>query len=209
MQIRDRKAIRERWIQTVDPATPSSRRVELERAFRKDVKQAEEEAILTDFDRIRRSIERIPDRPLVAVVMSSGYDDGLAVFAELRRVGKAPDIVRLGYSAHSYSGWKYFSDGSVMSSHHLYITSGDMDKIIAARESPLLLVDDVEDTGLTLARTGAAIRARLEHIGELWAWVGLLGPSMPFDRQPSARRNPKLLWVPEIATELGAEEITQ
>ena len=117
--ISKQREITNRWIQTVDPMTSAQDRAELERLFRRDVAQAQREARILNLPYID-DLEHVPQGVIAVVVMCAAYQGGLYLFGELKSLGKTDDIVRVGHSTWSHSGWKYFPDGTLMGSHELY-----------------------------------------------------------------------------------------
>lgn len=201
------QARREEWISTIDPQTAPGRRSELIGVFRQDIADAETAGLSLRTGSFYKGIARLPSGVIVASVMTSAYVHGINVFTELKRAGKATEIVRLGHSTHSFSGWKYFSDGTAFESNALYVLSGDIQLLRASPNAPIVLVDNVILSGITLARIVRTLREQ-GHAGELWIYEGSGRPTPVIlaDRHRIVGRAIKHARPLEVKTEQAKQE---
>ncbi|MDE1851885.1 MAG: phosphoribosyltransferase [Candidatus Micrarchaeota archaeon] len=172
----DKHSARQFWIDIFDPSTKVSvKRSSLEaleadmrRSSRRNGKPDERERshYTAEMARLTRAyaekvVARIDDEIIVAVVMTGGYDIGKEVFKASVNAGIASDFVLIGHSCRARSNIKLFSDGTEMEYDKLYIAGDHLDLLIANKDRRILIVDDMIETGLTIARIGEALKASI------------------------------------------------
>jgi hypothetical protein len=171
--------IHECWVKVFDPASPTSLKNTLKEGLRENVEINADECIrgiqedyLSDYKKSKHvrppfiKFSSLPSGMTVAMVMCQGYRYH-SIYASLKKDLIAERFVLIGYSTGRYDTSKVFSDGTSMA-RRVFITEEDLEIIRQNSKEPMLLVDRIVCSGLTLATIGNSLRGQLGYSGKLY-----------------------------------------
>lgn len=161
------------WVALFDPLTPLAMKDKIASTFREEFTEC---ATQRKFSPPFFDTRVLPPKgTIVATVMVGGYLYGKEAFARLHNDSISDSFVLMSYSSGRRQG-KYFSDGVTNMSGAIYITARDLKFLEECPDSPILLVDECKDTGLTLSTIGNSLKCQLSHsrqIYELYSTRGI------------------------------------
>ena len=170
---------REMWVKLFDPSSPSELRRDMLLKLRKGV---EEECSLygdvrkyNKFHPVKEELEAMPRDLTLVIIMTGGYS-GKDLYGYLKAKKIAERFVLAGFSSGGYTVDKRFSNGKSMNGT-IYAPKDDLEIMLQNQKSPILLYDDVIDTGLTVSLIGKALKKKLGHSGELLEMQKIHPPS--------------------------------
>lgn len=164
------------WVGIFDKSIPRSQKIELLDALRSDFKKSSEESECTR-DLIRLFEKSTPPNGIiVATIMVSAYPFSPKFYGYLNKAGISNHHIFLSYSSGSHSKDKIFSDGSEMKGK-LYLPEADLKMLMQEGSRPVLLVDNVIETGVTVGTIASTLVYQLGHSGVIYQLIDHRGLS--------------------------------
>lgn len=145
---------RNSWIALFDQQTPRKIKGEIEKKL---IDEVEEKSLRPTENIEVNYLSEPPKDAISAIIMAAGYYPGTDIFSYLRADSISTRFIFMGYSSGMHSTDKTFSDRSPMCGK-LYITEEHIKVIAENISAPIIFLDAVIDTGLTVAAIGNSLR---------------------------------------------------
>ncbi len=173
-RLHDLHKVRRAWVKLFDRHTSNAERSAIKIAMRRYLEKEIKEATSDMQSKFVAPIPNdlllpVPKGAIVAVIMTRAFNDIQHFYASLNpgAEGIVTDMVFIGYSSGKYNSDKNFSDGENMAGK-IYIPREDLAFLLENTATPILLVDDVICTGVTVSAIGKSLKSQLEHTGKLY-----------------------------------------
>ncbi len=169
-RITNMNSLRDAWVGLFDGAVSVHSKEEIKEALRANFNNEVEVDRKHGLHPFPFQLQRLPADIIVATIMVSGYHLGHLTYSYLSTSGKSDKHVFIGYSSGRHSQDKVFSDGSKMLGS-VYIPANSLELLSANPGMPILLVDNVMESGITISEISKALIAHLGHSGTIYQCI--------------------------------------